>query len=132
MIGRGKTTVRITLALLLTLAAAWAQTPGNASAGSIFDVNKAVEWAQGGLAALQIGIQAAFIASIALFAWDIIRALFLEHSGIPGIFRGRLFWIPVSFMAFVIGLWAVAQMSQPVAVIYQLLIGNKCPFFWCP
>ncbi len=136
----GKTAGRIALALLLALAAAWAQTttttatisinvPKNAS---IFNIGEAESGAANALAALQTGLRVAFTVSIALMIFDVIRALLLEHSGIPGIFRGKMFWIPFSFFAFVAGLWLVAQMSAPVSVIYQLLVGQTCPLYWCP
>jgi hypothetical protein len=77
-------------------------------------------------------MRVAFTVSIALMIFDAIKALLLEHSGIPGIFRGKMFWIPFSFFAFVLGLWLVAQMSAPVSVVYQLFVGQSCPLYWCP
>jgi hypothetical protein len=137
----GRTAGRIALALLLTLAAAWAQTTTTATTAinvtlpknaSVFNVGKAESSAADALAMLQAGMRVAFTASIAFMIFDAIRALLLEHSGIPGVFRGRLFWLPFSFFAFVLGLWLVAQMSAPVAVVYQLLVGKSCPLYWCP
>jgi hypothetical protein len=136
----GKTTVRIALALLLTLAAAWAQTTTTTATisinvpknGSIFNIGEAESAAVNTLATLQAGMRVAFTVSIALMIFDVIRALLLEHSGIPGIFKGRIFWIPFSFIAFIAGLWLVAQMSAPVSVVYQLLVGQSCPLYWCP
>jgi len=136
----GKTAGRIALALLLTLAAAWAQTTTTTATisinvpknGSIFNIGEAESAAANTLAALQTGMRVAFTISVALMIFDVIRALLLEHSGIPGIFRGKIFWIPLSFIAFVAGLWLVAQMSAPVSVVYQLLVGQSCPLYWCP
>jgi hypothetical protein len=136
----GKTAGRIALALLLTLAAAWAQTTTTTATisinvpknGSIFNIGEAESAAANTLAALQAGMRVAFTVSIALMIFDVIRALLLEHSGIPGIFKGRIFWIPFSFIAFISGLWFVAQMSAPVSVVYQLLVGQSCPLYWCP
>jgi hypothetical protein len=130
---------RIALALLLTLAAAWAQTTTTASISvtvpknaSIFNIGEAESSATNALAVLQAGMKVAFTVSVALVIFDVIRALLLEHSGIPGIFRGKMFWLPFSFFAFVAGLWLVAQMSAPVAVVYQLFVGQSCPLYWCP
>ena len=130
----GRTAGRIALALLLTLAAAWAQTTtvSVSNNAGVFNVGQAESSAASALAALQAGMRVAFTASIALMIFDAIRALLLEHSGIPGVFRGKLFWLPFSFFAFVLGLWLVAQMSAPVAVVYQLLVGQSCPLYWCP
>jgi len=134
-----KTAGRIALALLLTLAAAWAQTTTTASINvtlpknaSVFNVGQAESSAASSLVALQAGMRVAFTVSVALMIFDVIRAMLLEHSGIPGVFRGKLFWLPFSFFAFVLGLWLVAQMSAPVAVVYQLLVGKSCPLYWCP
>jgi uncharacterized membrane protein (UPF0136 family) len=131
---------RVALALLLTLAAAWAQTTTTATTisinvpknGSIFNIGEAESAAVNTLVALQTGMRVAFTVSVALMIFDVIRALLLEHSGIPGIFKGRIFWIPLSFIAFIGGLWLVAQMSAPVSVVYQLLVGQNCPLYWCP
>jgi len=125
----------LALALMLMLLAAttYAQMPRiTVTATDIFNTQKAQESVAGAVNYVRLGLQAGFYGSLGAMAFIIFRNIILEQSGIPGVFRDRVFWIPFSLFAILLGFWLVAQFSAPVQVMYNGLVGDNCPLYWCP
>jgi len=124
-----KPALALALALMLLATAAYAQT---ATDKGIFNTEKAQEAVTGGLEIVRIGLRLAFLVSIGGMVFIIIKNMVFEQSGIPGVFRDRVFWIPFGLFAVLLGFWLVAQFSAPVQVMYEQLVGKNCPLYWCP
>ncbi len=121
------------LALMLLAAVAYAQMPRiTVTATDIFNTQKAGESVAGAVNYVRFGLQAGFYGSLGAMAFIIFKNIVLEQSGIPGVFRDRVFWIPFSIFAILLGFWLVAQFSAPVEVMYRGLVGDNCPLYWCP
>jgi len=120
----------LALALVLLAAAAYAQQTRTST--DIFNTAKAQEAVEGGVAIVRIGFRLAFLASIGGMMFIIIKNVVFEQSGIPGVFRDKVFWIPFSLFAILLGFWVVAQFSGPVGAMYNQLVGKDCPLYWCP
>jgi len=123
-------------ALVVLLAAAvYAQTQLpriTVTATDIFNTQKAEEVVAGAVSYTRFGLQLGFFGSLGAMIFIIFRNVVLEQSGIPGVFRDRVFWIPFSIFAILLGFWLVAQFSAPVQVMYSGLVGDNCPLYWCP
>ncbi|MFZ8842355.1 MAG: hypothetical protein ACO2PM_26180 [Pyrobaculum sp.] len=121
------------LSLMLLAAAAYAQMqPITVTATDIFNTAKAQEAVGGAVNNVRLGLQAGFYGSLGAMAYIIFKNIVLEQSGIPGVFRDKVFWIPFSLFAILLGFWVVAQFSAPVQVMYRGLVGDNCPLYWCP
>jgi hypothetical protein len=124
-----KAVLATALLLILLAVAAYAQ---QQRGGDIFNTERAREAVQGGVANVRLGLQLGFLVSVGLTMFAIFKNIVLEQSGIPGVFRDKLFWIPFSLFAVLLGFWVVAQFSAPVGAIYEQLVGDNCPLYWCP
>jgi hypothetical protein len=123
----------LALALMLLAAAVYAQTPGiTVTVTDIFNTAKAQEAVSDAVNYVRLGLQSAFYGSLGAVAFIIFKNIVLEQSGIPGVFRDKVFWIPFSLFAILLGFWLVAQFSAPVQVMYRGLVGDNCPLYWCP
>jgi hypothetical protein len=119
----------LALALIMLSAVAYAQTSTDKG---IFNTQKAQETVEGGVSLTRFGLRLAFLASIGMMIFIIIKNVVFEQSGIPGVFRDKVFWIPFGLFAILLGFWVVAQFSAPVEAMYNQLVGKDCPLYWCP
>jgi hypothetical protein len=124
-----KAVLATALLLILLAAAVYAQ---QQRGGDIFNTERAREAVEGGVGNVRLGLQLGFLTSIGLVMFSVFKNIVLEQSGIPGVFRDKLFWIPFSLFAILLGFWVVAQFSAPVGEIYKQLVGDNCPLYWCP
>ncbi len=130
-----KPVLAATLVLILLAAVVYAQTRMpqiTVTNTDIFNTAKAEESVAGAVNYVRYGLQAGFYGSLGAMAFIIFKNIVLEQSGIPGVFRDRVFWIPFGLFAVLLGFWLVAQFSAPVEVIYRGLVGENCPLYWCP
>jgi hypothetical protein len=124
-------------ALMLLAAAVYAQTQTQmpritVTVTDIFNTQKAGEAVTGAVSYTRLGLQFGFFGSLGAVIFIIFKNIILEQSGIPGVFRDKVFWIPFSLFAILLGFWLVAQFSAPVQVMYRGLVGDNCPLYWCP
>jgi hypothetical protein len=122
------------LALVLLAVAVYAQSLPRISVTvtDIFNTQKAQESVAGAVNYVRLGLQTGFYGSLGAMIFVILKNILLEQSGIPGVFRDKVFWIPFSIFAVLLGFWFVAQFSAPVQVMYKGLVGENCPLYWCP
>jgi hypothetical protein len=129
-----KTLPALALAIVLLATAVYAQTLPRITVTNteIFNTAKAAETVAGTVSYTRFGLQAGFYGSLGAVLYIIFKNIVLEQSGIPGIFRDKVFWIPFTLFAVLLGFWLVAQFSAPVEAMYRGLVGDNCPLYWCP
>ncbi len=130
-----RTVFAVTLALMLLAAAVYAQTQLpriTVTVTDIFNTQKAEEAVAGAVSQTRLGLQFGFFGSLGAMIFIIFKNMVLEQSGIPGVFRDKVFWIPFGIFTILLGFWLVAQFSAPVQVMYKALVGDNCPLYWCP
>ncbi len=95
------------------------------------DVGAAESMANGALATAVKLVNTLAIAGIAMML-SLIGYYLVTRRGVADIFHSWLFWVPFLFVIAGGVLWAASQVSEPVKEVYTRIVGQGCPFLYCP